>query len=316
MKTIVERFKFAIEKNRLSHLYLLSGSLGITKRNLVQELIYLIFKHYNDYDNLKQQLEHFNHPNLVYLKKEGQTIKKEQIMELQAEFSKTSLVEGPRIFVIEQAETMSNQAANSLLKFLEEPKDQKTIGFLLVDDMNFILPTIQSRAQVIRLIDTSDEEFIALLTDNEVDIKDAHFIANMTKTLSEALSIYANETYMQATTFIDEFVLWLKNPKQSLMPLFESISQVFYQDKEYILFVLDILAQIFLDILHLHMNQKVQYEFMMESLLEFVKSINSNTAQQVVIALQKAKKDLRLPLNMTLYLTALSIDIEKLIRHD
>src|SRR5690554_2077219 len=167
MKTIVERFKFAIEKNRLSHLYLLSGSLGITKRNLVQELIYLIFKHYNDYDNLKQQLEHFNHPNLVYLKKEGQTIKKEQIMELQAEFSKTSLVEGPRIFVIEQAEPMSNQAANSLLKFLEEPKDQKTIGFLLVDDMNFILPTIQSRAQVIRLTDLSDDAFIQTLIRSE-----------------------------------------------------------------------------------------------------------------------------------------------------
>src|SRR5690606_21989726 len=157
MNKIVERFKYAIEKERLSHLYVISGSLGITKQNLVKDIAYLIFKHHKDYPTLKHQLDSFNHPNLVYISGEGQSIKKDQIMSLPQEFSKTSLVSGPRIFIIEQAETMSTQAANSLIKFLEEPKDDDTIGFLLVDDINLMLPTILSRAQIIRLTDTFDD---------------------------------------------------------------------------------------------------------------------------------------------------------------
>ena len=44
---------------------------------------------------------------------------------------------------------MSLSAANSLLKFMEEPKDNQTIGFLLTDDVNAVISTIISRSQVI-----------------------------------------------------------------------------------------------------------------------------------------------------------------------
>ncbi|MFA7417962.1 MAG: hypothetical protein WCZ19_05405 [Acholeplasma sp.] len=313
MNEIIKRFQYAIEKDRLSHLYLISGALGVTKKTLVKEITYLIFKHHNDYEHLRHQLDSFNHPNLVYIAKEGQTIKKEQILNLQQEFSKTSLVTGPRIFIIEQAETMSNQAANSLLKFLEEPKDTDTIGFLLVDDMNFILPTIQSRAQVIRLTDLSDDAFIQTLIENEIDIKNAHFIATRTKALSEALSIYGDQKYIETVEFIDTFIEWLKRTNTSLTPLFMSISQMLYQDKDEIIFILDIICQVFLDILHIHMNQKVHYEFMKESLLEFVKRISTDTAQEVILRLQETIKNLRLPVNINLSLSSLSLDLEGII---
>ncbi len=315
MIKIIERFKYAIEKNRLSHLYLLSGSFGSTKKALVKEITYLIFKHYNDYPALQHQLENFNHPNLVYIAKEGQSIKKEQILNLQQEFSKTSLVPGPRVFIIEQAETMSNQAANSLLKFLEEPKDAHTIGFLLVDEINFILPTIYSRAQVIRLTDVSNEAFIKTLMENEVDEKNAHFIASRTKELSEALALYADQKYIETIHMVDLFIQWLEKPKTPLLPLFTNIAQMFYQDKDQIILILDILCQVFLDLLHIHMNQKVEYEFMKESLLEFVKYIPSSTAQKTILTLQAFIKDLRLPVNVNLSLTSLALKLESIIRH-
>lgn len=315
MNKIVERFKYAIEKERLSHLYVISGSLGITKQNLVKDIAYLIFKHHNDYPTLKHQLDNLNHPNLVYITSEGQSIKKDQIMSLQQEFSKTSLVSGPRIFIIEHAETMSTQAANSLLKFLEEPKDDATIGFLLVDDINLMLPTILSRAQIIRLTDTFDDSFIQVLVEQEIDIKNAHFIASLTKELNEALAIFADQKYMDTVEFIDTFINWLNNPRTPLTPLFMMISQSLYQDKEYIIFILDTMCQIFLDILHLHMNQKVTYEFMMESLLEYVKRIQSDTAQRVILRLQDQIKNLRLPVNISLQLTSLALDLESIIRN-
>lgn len=315
MNKIIDRFKYAIEKQRLSHLYLISGSLGVTKKNVVKEIAYLIFKHYADYPTLRQQLDNFNHPNLVYIAKEGTTIKKEQIMSLQQEFSKTSLVSGPRIFVIEQAETMSNQAANSLLKFLEEPKDSETIGFLLVDDINFMLPTIQSRAQVIRLTDTSEDDFIKTLIEQEIDIKNAHFIASLTKEVSEAHALFSDQKYIDTVQFIDTIITWLDEPNSSLTPLFMKVGQMLYQDKQYIIFILDILCQVCLDILHIHMNQKVQYEFMKEDLLEFVKHIKSDTAQRIILRLQETIKNLRLPVNINLSLSSLALDLESIVHY-
>lgn len=315
MNKIIDRFKYAIEKNRLSHLYLFSGSLGVTKTHLAKDIAYLILKNHNDYPTLRQQLDHLNHPNLVYIAKEGQTIKKEQVMNLQAEFSKTSLVDGPRIFIIEQAETMSNQAANSLLKFLEEPKDAETIGFLLVDDINQILPTIQSRSQIIRLTDAPSDVFVELLMNQEIDEKNAHFLSNLTKEITEAIGLFSDQKYMEAVDYIDQFIAWLNTPKTDLSPIFLNMGHTFYQDKDYVIFILDILCQIFLDLLHLHMNQKVQYEFMKEDLLEFVKYIDSNTAQNIIIRLQKTIKNLRLPINTGLALSALALDIQRFIHH-
>ncbi|WP_162146974.1 hypothetical protein [Acholeplasma granularum] len=315
MKDIIAKFQTTIDKNRLSHLYLLSGSLGVTKKRIVKKLAYLIFKNYQDNPNLEHQLEHLNHPNLVYIEKEGLSIKKEQILNLQREFSKTSLTDGPRVYIIENAETMSLSASNSLLKFLEEPKDNETIGFLLVDDMSQILDTIRSRSQVIRLSDGQSHEFIQILMDNEIEEKHAYMISRLTKDLDEAIALYADPTYLLAQSYIENFKDWIKNPSESLSHLMNQISQTLSNEKSYIVFILDTISSIILDLIHLHMNQKVQYEFMKESLLELVKSINSNTASSLILLIHKTVKDLRLPINIQLALNAFSIDFERLIIH-
>src|SRR5690606_27669505 len=124
----------------------------ITK-DLIFELVYLLLGDGNEDPILESKIKNQNHPNFYYIEKEGQTIKKEQVLELQREFSKTSLVEGRRVFIVEGSDTMSVSAQNSLLKFLEEPKNNETIGILLTDNVNALLPTILSRAQVVRIFD-------------------------------------------------------------------------------------------------------------------------------------------------------------------
>ena len=54
-----------------------------------------------------------------------------------------------RLFVLERADTMNDEAANALLKTLEEPPDYVVL-LLLTDRPTQVLPTIASRCQPVR----------------------------------------------------------------------------------------------------------------------------------------------------------------------
>lgn len=61
-----------------------------------------------------------------------------------------------RVVVLESAERMSNEAANALLKVLEEPPEQ-TVFVLVTTSVQALLPTIRSRAQLIRFVPSEDD---------------------------------------------------------------------------------------------------------------------------------------------------------------
>src|SRR5699024_2457771 len=65
-------------------------------------------------------------------------------------FSYSSLESTRKIYIIEDAQTLTNQAANRLLKFLEEPLIETT-AILLTDNIQAIIPTIRSRCHIIDL---------------------------------------------------------------------------------------------------------------------------------------------------------------------
>lgn len=92
-----------------------------------------------------------NHPDLHWIQPDGASIKIEQIRELQRQFAYRSNSDRPQIYIIEQADKMTVQAANSLLKFLEEP-NARIVAILIAENGQALLPTIQSRAQLIPFI--------------------------------------------------------------------------------------------------------------------------------------------------------------------
>ncbi len=80
---------------------------------------------------------------------DGASIKIEQIRELQKEFAYRATASGTKIYMLYHADKMTVQAANSLLKFLEEPTS-RVVAILITENGNALLPTIQSRAQWIQ----------------------------------------------------------------------------------------------------------------------------------------------------------------------
>ncbi|CDR31398.1 DNA polymerase III subunit delta' [Acholeplasma oculi] len=313
MNEIITQFKETIKRNRLSHLYLLTGSLGVTKTKIVSELAYLIFESHKAYPELKHQLESLNHPNYIYMSKEGLSIKKDQILDLQQEFSKTSLVDGPRVYVIEGAETMSLSAANSLLKFLEEPKSDLMVGFLLTDDLNQILPTIRSRSQVIMIHDDNKSVFIESLTERLVDLKDALYLSYLTKDIDEAMLLANDQNFIQSVEYIQLLMKHISVEQDYLPQVLMSLGQTLAGQKNYISFCLEMFSYMILDIIHIHMNQKVQFEYMKDVLLPLIPKISLKKAEKMIQHIQTTLKTLRLPVNITLQLQTLGIELRRLL---
>ena len=81
------------------------------------------------------------------IKPVNQVIKTERIRELVGQFSQAGIESQQQVFIIEQAEKMHPNAANSLLKVIEEPQSEVYIFFLTSDEEK-ILPTIRSRTQI------------------------------------------------------------------------------------------------------------------------------------------------------------------------
>jgi DNA polymerase-3 subunit delta' len=93
---------------------------------------------------------HGNHPDVHILKKpaDKQFILIDQVRELQNTSSRRTMEGRRNIFIIENAHEMNLQAANCLLKTLEEP-EQDVIVLLTVPDAGLLLPTILSRVQIV-----------------------------------------------------------------------------------------------------------------------------------------------------------------------
>ena len=99
--------------------------------------------------SLCKRIDDGNYSELKIIEPDGVYIKKNQILELQKEFSKTSIEGIKKIYIIRDCEKMRSEAANSMLKFLEEPEDD-IVAILMTNNINNVLPTIVSRCKLVK----------------------------------------------------------------------------------------------------------------------------------------------------------------------
>lgn len=158
----------SLRRSKLSHAYIFDGPVGSGKRAMALALAQAIFcQTPQDGDACGICVEcrktaNGNHLDLVWIKPDGATIKISQIEDLQKEFSFKSNRSKTRVYVMLEAERLSDPAANSLLKFLEEPQST-IIALLLTVNEQSLLPTIRSRSQRISFYPPSKEETIKQL---------------------------------------------------------------------------------------------------------------------------------------------------------
>jgi len=95
-----------------------------------------------------QKVVHDTHPDLVIIANGGASIKIDQVRALQHEVALTPYYGGRRVFIMEAVEGLTAQAANSLLKLLEEPPES-AMFIMTATQSHSILPTVVSRCRII-----------------------------------------------------------------------------------------------------------------------------------------------------------------------
>jgi len=140
--------------NRLAHAYLFSGPDGVGKATVAREMAASLLC--TEKDNPEpcghcpgcRQYASGNHPDFLHVQPDGVSIKIDQIRALKKQLAFSPFAGGVRVVLIDEAQTMRREAANSLLKLLEEPPPDN-LFLLIASDAEPILPTIVSRCQVV-----------------------------------------------------------------------------------------------------------------------------------------------------------------------
>ena len=145
-----------LEQERVSHAYLFLGREGLGKKALAVELARSVLCSCGEEENCGctccKKIDHGNHPDLrIFRRTENRReLGIDIIREMQRRLAFRPYEGQRRFFIIAEADRMTRQAANSLLKTLESPPDYATL-ILLAEEEELLLPTILSRCQQIRL---------------------------------------------------------------------------------------------------------------------------------------------------------------------
>jgi len=148
----VRLFKRALASGKLAQTYLLVGPEGTGKKTCAFLLVNYLFCSESSpcYECTNcQKLSRGVHPDLMVLDPQGENIKISQVREAE-NFMRFRPLEAPaKVILILSAERLTPEAANALLKSLEEPPPY--VHFILTAvSTDTLLPTIVSRSQVVR----------------------------------------------------------------------------------------------------------------------------------------------------------------------
>ena len=151
----IAHFKQLIATNQLSHLYLFVGPSQPEKLAFSRYLAWLMA---GADERQAIRIMADDHPDVKItqpsLPKSGtgtkRTWKVDQIRALKPEFVTVAQESQRKVFVFDAIETLQAESGNALLKFIEEPAGPQLM-IMLAENLNEVLPTIRSRAQIVQL---------------------------------------------------------------------------------------------------------------------------------------------------------------------
>ena len=166
---IKDALEQSILNNKVLHSYLMIGSAGIGKKLIATEFAKSILCLNIDKpcDSCKSCLEFntSNHPDFVCIKQDNNSIKIEQIRELQKRIQEKPIISKRKVYIIDNADLMTTEAQNCLLKTLEEPPEYATI-ILIGTNENAFLTTIKSRCMILHFNHIDNEVIKTYLEEN------------------------------------------------------------------------------------------------------------------------------------------------------
>ena len=292
-------FSKIIKNNQLQHAYIFEGVAGSGKFEMAKWLAQGINCQNRTEDgapcltcNQCVRIEHEEHPDVTMVEPDGLSIKVDQVRAIKEEFAKSGMESRRKILIIEDMDKMTTSAANSLLKFIEEPEGEITI-LLLTTEIQQLLPTIVSRCQIIHFPVRNVHDRIEEIVAREIPQASATLLANLTQDADEAQEIYEQENF---SALVDTMWKWfsLLNKKNDQAFIYVQTNVMsFVDNRETSALMLDLLILLYRDLMTIYFDQDrvlafSKYEKELNQLLSA--SMGQELSQIISIVLEGKKK--------------------------
>lgn len=257
-KQILEK---TVKLNKVSHSYIFCGIEGIGKKEIAKEFANMI---------LNKDIN--NNPDFLLIEPEDGKIKIEKIREIQKKAAEKPIISDKKIYILNDADTMTTEAQNCLLKTLEEPPEYLTI-ILICSNENNLLSTIKSRCTRMYFEPIPEEKIKEYIEKNlGISIKQ-NTIELSQGSIGKTLKIQENQALFEN---IEKILL---NISQKDIIEIMQMSEEIYKSKEEIEYILE-----YINVLALKLSEKnIKYIECISIVEEVKKRLKANSNYDMCI---------------------------------
>ncbi|HFQ7768378.1 TPA: ATP-binding protein [Clostridioides difficile] len=293
----------SIKKNKLNNAYMFEGMDGIGKKKFADELSKLLL----DYENLE------NSPDYVLIKPDGNSIKIAQIRNLQSD-----IVIRPhkdyKIYIINNAEKMTVEAQNALLKTLEEPPNYAII-ILVTNNKESLLETIKSRCDIIKFSPISIEDLKRYLINTGIEEERAQLLAIFSRgSIENALNLSQSSEFSMMREDIQQYIqIMLDKNIVEILNIPNNMEK--YRGK--IIALLDMMINYFRDIILLKENVNKNMLINVDKLV-FIQNMSGKISysqlSKIIDIIEDAKSKIKSNCNFNISIQVMSLNIYEVIK--
>ena len=293
----------SIKSKMISHAYMFEGPSGVGKNTMARELAATLL----EMENL------FNSPDYIEITPDGNSIKIAQIRKLQSDIL-VKPYKSYKIYVIDEAQKMTVEAQNALLKTLEEPPKYAII-ILITNNKESLLDTIKSRCEIIKFTPIPLVEVADYLTQTGVDKNRASLLANFSRgSMQKAIELSESEDFHIMRDEVQKYVeTFLTGSMLDIMDIQSSIEK--YKDN--ITNVLDLLVNYFRDIMMVKENVDSSMIINLDRLV-FIKNMSTKITysqlSKIIDIIEETKNKLRSNCNFNISIQVMTLNIYEVIK--
>ena len=318
-KDILKYISSAVENNRVSHAYILNGERGSGKKMLANlfAMTLLCETGYNEpcgKCHSCKQAESGNHPDIIRVTHEKPN--SISVDDIRTQVNNTVDIkpyQGPyKVYIIPQADMMTPQAQNAILKTIEEPPSY-AVFLLLTENAETLLPTINSRCVMLKLRNIKDTLIKKYLMENleipdyKADMCTAFAQGNMGRAIMLANSDHFNEIREEAVQLLKHISEMELN---EIVAAVKNISVYKLEITDY----LDIIMIWYRDVLLYKATKeidKVVFKDQLQSIKEQARKSSYEGIELILESLEKAKARLKANVNFDLVMELLFLTIKE-----
>ena len=289
----------AIAHDKLSHAYLFDSNGNSDVEKIVLSFTKMIITNNildeNEKNNICMRIDDGNYVDVKIIEPDGIWIKKDQLLDLQSEFSKKAIEGNKKVYIIKSADKMNVQTANSILKFLEEPVDD-IIAILIVDNINLVIQTIVSRCQIIKL----NKKSMSLKSINNFS---SYFYQGK-------YSLFKDEEKSKMIDDVLSFIMFLENNGLDTIVYSKKIWHNNFKDRELSILAVNLCIYFYYDVIKYKCNlEKYFYGDKLSSIEIIGEKNNYSKLINKIEVLDRTENYLKRNLNINLLIDKMIIDM-------